>query len=140
MVLLLDTVLIATAVGLFLPAGNGYNSSNYRLLTGLYDPQTAHDAATKGYTDSVALGTDETLTIATSDWAALAASSPYDYSATATAVTTIGASSTVKLVNDQPVLFGTHGFAIASISGQVLTIYSIGQPTASVTLTINVRG
>lgn len=32
---------------------NGYNSSNYRLLTGLYDPQSDHDAATKGYTDSL---------------------------------------------------------------------------------------
>lgn len=32
--------------------GYGYNSSNYRLLSGLYDPQTAHDAATKGYVDS----------------------------------------------------------------------------------------
>lgn len=27
---------------------NGYNSSNYRLLTGLYDGQSAHDAATVG--------------------------------------------------------------------------------------------
>lgn len=31
----------------------GYNSSNYRLLTGLYDPQSDHDAATKGYVDSL---------------------------------------------------------------------------------------
>ena len=31
----------------------GYNSSTYRLLTGLYDPQTAHDAATKGYVDGL---------------------------------------------------------------------------------------
>lgn len=31
--------------------GTGYNNSNYRLLTGLYDPQNAHDAATKGYVD-----------------------------------------------------------------------------------------
>lgn len=29
----------------------GYNSSRYRLLTGLYDPQSDHDAATKGYVD-----------------------------------------------------------------------------------------
>lgn len=28
--------------------GHGYNSSNYRLLTGLYDGQSAHDAATYG--------------------------------------------------------------------------------------------
>lgn len=35
---------------------NGYNNSNYRLLTGLYDPQSAHDAATKGYVDANAGG------------------------------------------------------------------------------------
>lgn len=33
--------------------GTGYNNSVYRLLTGLYDPQTAHDAATKGYVDGL---------------------------------------------------------------------------------------
>ena len=31
----------------------GYNGTSYRLLTGLYDPQTAHDAATKGYVDGL---------------------------------------------------------------------------------------
>ena len=30
----------------------GYENSRYRLLTGLYDPQNAHDAATKGYVDT----------------------------------------------------------------------------------------
>lgn len=32
--------------------GFGYNNSYYRLLSGLYDPQTDHDAATKGYVDT----------------------------------------------------------------------------------------
>lgn len=31
---------------------DGYNNSQYRLLTGLYDPQSDHDAATKGYVDT----------------------------------------------------------------------------------------
>lgn len=29
----------------------GYNGSKYRLLSGVYDPQSDHDAATKGYVD-----------------------------------------------------------------------------------------
>jgi hypothetical protein len=31
----------------------GYNGSNYRVLGGVYDPQNAHDAATKGYVDGL---------------------------------------------------------------------------------------
>lgn len=44
-------------------AGIGYNNSDYRLLSGLYDPQSAHDAATKGYVDAHAGGV-KTLTSA----------------------------------------------------------------------------
>lgn len=40
-------------------ASFGYNNSKYRLLTGLYDGQSAHDAATKGQLDS-AVNTLET--------------------------------------------------------------------------------
>lgn len=34
-------------------ATNGYNNSQYRLLTGLYDPVNDHDASTKGYVDNI---------------------------------------------------------------------------------------
>lgn len=46
----------------------GYNSSNYRLLSGLYDGQSAHDAATKGQLDSIAIqnaGAPTTATVGT---------------------------------------------------------------------------
>ena len=114
----------------------GYNSSNYRLLTGLYDGQNAHDAATVAQ----AVGTTETFTKAVADWSALASSSPYTYSTTVTLATTLSASSEVELINDQLVAFANYGFGILSISGQVATIASIGQPDSSITFKIKVRG
>lgn len=66
----------AISLGLFAPTNStqgkievgsmatwaGYNNSNYRLLTGLYDPQSDHDAATKGYVDNSLLGKQDALT------------------------------------------------------------------------------
>lgn len=48
----------------------GYNNTAYRLLTGLYDPQSAHDAATKGYVDTAvaSAGANE---ISSTDWSTL---------------------------------------------------------------------
>lgn len=41
----------------------GYNgNSTYRLLTGLYDPQSAHDAVTKGYVDDLISAIEARLT------------------------------------------------------------------------------
>ena len=114
----------------------GYKNSTYRLLTGLYDPQSAHDAATKGYVD----GETETYTIATTDWTALSSSDPYDYQATVTATHTIGANTIIELLNDNAVLFATHGFAVGSVSSQSVVIYSIGAPTSSTQLKINYKG
>lgn len=85
-------------------------------------------------------GTIETVTIPSTSWTALADSSPYDYSDTVVLSTDIGANSTVELINDQAVLFANHGFAIGSVSGQNVTIYSIGTPSSSVTLKIMIRG
>ena len=82
----------------------------------------------------------ETTTVATTDWAALSSSAPYTYQTTITATATIGANSIVELFNDNAVTFATYGFAIGSVSGQNITIYSIGQPSASVDLTIGIGG
>ena len=84
--------------------------------------------------------TTEALTIENTSWTTLSDSSPYTYNATVTLTTTIGTDSIVELINNQPALFATYGFAIGSISGQVATIYSIGQPSTSVTLTVGVTG
>ena len=88
-----------------------------------------------------AVGTTETLTIATNDWAALSSSDPYDYSTTVSVTATIGANPTVELLNDQAVLFSTYGFAIGAVdtTNNTVTIYSIGQPDASVSLKLNIR-
>lgn len=117
------------------------DNTSRRRIRFLGDPIDTYDAATKNYCDSQIAGTTETLTIASTDWTALSASDPYDYSATVTATTTISATSTVELINDQAVLFGTHGFAIGSVDtvNNTVTIYSIGAPSASVLLTIKVR-
>lgn len=40
----------------------GYNSTNYRLLTGVHDPVNAHDAATKGYVDIATANIPATFT------------------------------------------------------------------------------
>ena len=80
----------------------------------------------------------ETYTI--TSWIADANIAPFTYKATVTATATIGANTLVELINDQPVLFATYGFSIASISGQVITIYSIGEPSSNVTLKIKIGG
>lgn len=81
----------------------------------------------------------ETYTIASSGWSSVSSSNPYTYSTTVTATHTIGADTIIELLNDQPVLFANYGFAIASASGQNLTIYALDAPTSSITLTINYK-
>ena len=65
-----STTANAGEIAVGLNYNNGYNNSNYRLLTGLYDPQTDHDAATKGYVDTAvaSAGAEE---INSTDWSNL---------------------------------------------------------------------
>lgn len=109
--------------------------------TNAYAPLSAYQGKVlKDLIDGSAIGVTETLTVADTNWTALSSSDPYTYQATVLATTTIGANSTVELINDAPVDFATYGFAIGAVSGQNITFYSIGQPDASKTLTINVKG
>lgn len=85
-------------------------------------------------------GAYETETYTISAWTALADSSPFTYQATVTATHEIGADTVVELVNDQAVLFANYGFAIGAVSGQSVTIYAIGQPSASVSLGVRFYG
>lgn len=89
-------------------------------------------------TDKPAGSTIETYTITT--WTSLSSSEPYTYQATTTATATIGNDTIVELINDQAVAFATYGFAIGSVSGQNITIYSIGQPSSSITLKVKIGG
>lgn len=81
---------------------------------------------------------NETFTVASSDWTSDANIAPFDYKATVTVTTTIGANTIVELVNNNAVAFATYGFSIGDVTGQVVTIYSIGQPSANIDFLIKV--
>lgn len=49
----------------------GYNNSQYRLLTGLYDGQSAHDAVTVGQLNTAIAGISGANEITSEDWSAL---------------------------------------------------------------------
>lgn len=76
----------------------------------------------------------KTVTIPAASWSALSSADPYDYSVTVTP-SWLSDAEHIRLCNDAPVLFAEHGFAIASADSSSMTIYSIGAPTAAVTLT-----
>lgn len=121
----------------------GYNSSDYRLLTGLYDPQSDHDAATKGYVDSVAGGGTTTQLYADPLlWNDESGVAPYTKSIEiAWPLGPISANATFELINDNPVAFATYGFAILSVNTltNMIKIISIGAPDTGVNLTVSMK-
>lgn len=83
---------------------------------------------------------DETFTITSNNWSALANSAPYTYKTTVTANYTIGDKTEIGTVNNQPVLFANVGFVVGAVNGQTVTIYAITKPSNSVDLSIRFRG
>lgn len=109
-----------------------YQQGHIYLIGGTSGAYTATDIT------PTSIPTTQTILIESTSWSTLSDSSPYTYQAQVTLTTTLSENSVVELINNQPILFATYGFAIASISGQVVTLYSIGQPSEDVTLTLGV--
>ena len=82
--------------------------------------------------------TAETFTV--NDWSALADKAPFTHSATVTAATTIEADTLVELINDNALAFAKYGITIGAVDGQAITVFSVAQPTESVTLRIEIGG
>jgi hypothetical protein len=61
--------------------------------------------------------------------------SPYNYQATITAVNNITNASIGTIVDDLN-LYSVYAFAVGSVSGQTITIWSVGQPSYNVAITI----
>lgn len=79
-----------------------------------------------------------TATVASSAWTSDANIAPFDYKATITLAVNINTNTIVELVNNNAVAFATYGFSIGDVTGQVVTIYSIGQPSANIDFLIKV--
>lgn len=127
-----------------------YGSASYVLRAN--DIYNGLDKTTGGWTldayqgkilNDKIVGVTSTTTISPQNWSALADSSPYNYQHT-TVISGASNNSSLELINDNPVLFAKHGFAIggvtASSSGASVTIYSIGLPDDAVALNIIRRG
>lgn len=82
---------------------------------------------------------DETFTVPQEAWVALNGNAPYTFMTSVTATKTIGENTEVGIINDQPTLFANYGFVVGLLNGQTIRIFSIGQPTASVNLTVRFK-
>ena len=82
---------------------------------------------------------DETFTVPQEAWVALNGNAPYTFMTSVTATKTIGEDTEVGIINDQPTLFANYGFVVGLLNGQTIGIFSIGQPTASVNLTVRFK-
>lgn len=82
----------------------------------------------------------ETFEIETGGWAEIADKSPFTHSAQMTAATEIGEDTLVELINTDAVAFANYGFSIGAVTGQTVTVYSVGAPDEAVTLRLAIGG
>jgi hypothetical protein len=80
----------------------------------------------------------ESVTIPVSDWIELTSSSPYTHRLSVTLPSATNDAISVELLNNQPILFAKHGFAINNISDGIAVIYCINKPESDVTLKFEV--
>ncbi len=84
-------------------------------------------------------GIVEQVEIASSNWVASTDTGVYSYKTSITLNNLTANSLSIELINNEPVLFSTYGFAIAEINdNNNVIVYSIGQPTDTVTLTFEI--
>lgn len=113
-----------------------YGSTQYVLPSDSSIPSYKYLAINDSYIKLGATYTLKTFTI--SSWTADATIAPFTYKATVTATTTIGADTIVELLNNNAINFATHNFSIGDITGQNITIYSVGEPSSAISLKVRI--
>lgn len=89
--------------------------------------------------DTKPKGRDVEIMVAPSMWTVLNNSQPFNYQAVVNVSGGIGNDAIVTLINDNPVLFATYGFVLASATNKEVTLYATTLPVGEIKLTINLE-
>lgn len=117
-------------------------------ITGL-PAATAADAGKSVHVDNegnyilsaAATGQSEYCNILPDEWNSINTASPFEWYADKTLQTTIQITSTVELINNDPITMVKYGIALANPPmGQVIRFYAINQPTSAVIMKVNIYG
>lgn len=132
---------VATSGVANIPAAttSGYGVTQLSSSTSSTSTSLAATASAVKAVHDAAVGSVETYTVAVSEWSDITGVNPFTQTATITATHTITANTLVELYNDDAVAFANHGFSIASVSNQAITIYAIERPAAAITLKISYK-
>jgi hypothetical protein len=109
-------------------------------LSGLQDRVISLEQNQSSGGGSTSAAITEEITVSSSSWVALnnADVAPYTYSTNLQPANLTEDSLSIELINNQPVLFAKHGFAIMYVSDGMVELYSIGKPTSDVTLVFEI--